>query len=175
MSRRKELEAALAKAEAELAQAVIDRAKGDSDGLVTDADLDKARAHCRHARAALAELNRSEPALAPGEETGKSVTGSAAESKSGAAARPHSAQSRGYIVRERDRARKQFRPAQAIHQLISRFPGLKPGVGYASSWRVFARQSFMLLALVVAYLQYYFFDVNLQIVRLPSITMLIFG
>jgi hypothetical protein len=38
-----------------------------------------------------------------------------------------------------------------------------------------ARQSFMLLALVLAYLQYYFIDVNLKVSMLPSITVLVFG
>jgi len=43
------------------------------------------------------------------------------------------------------------------------------------AWRLIVRQSVMLLALVLAYLQYYFFDVQLQIALLPSIQVFLVG
>jgi hypothetical protein len=60
VTKREELEAALAKAEAALAKAVINAGKVDSDRAEANAKLDNARAHCRRAHMALIELDDSE-------------------------------------------------------------------------------------------------------------------
>ena len=60
MTKRDELKAALAKAEAALANAVINAAKVDGDPAKANAKLDKARANCRRIRVALIELDDSE-------------------------------------------------------------------------------------------------------------------
>lgn len=143
MGTQKELEAALAEAEAELARAVTGRDAAAADVADASADVEKARAHCRQARIALTEQNRAEPVAAPVVHTGTSNRDVKKPSKE-PVARPRKT-IRGYIS-----------------SLLTRQPAL-------------ARQSFMLLALVLAYLQYYFIDVNLKVLLLPSITVLVFG
>ncbi len=144
MGKREELEAALAKAEAELARAVVGRGGVAADVVEADTNIEKARTHCRHACAALAESNRerstqsSEPQVAD------------VETPSG----------------EQSRARK------SIQELVSSFSAQALD---APDWRLLARRSVMLLALVLAYFQYYFLDVQLQVVRLPTITVLLFS
>jgi hypothetical protein len=138
MGTREELEAALAKAEAELAQAASDRTKADAG-----VRLERARTHCRQERAALTELNRAEPVARPVERTEKSNRDAGKRSKGPA-----------------------VKPRKAVRGLIS---------GLSARHFVLARQALMLLALVLAYLQYYFFDVSLQVSRLPSITVLLVG
>ena len=58
------------------------------------------------------------------------------------------------------------RPRKTIRGRISALLAQQPAL---------ARQALMLLALVLAYLQYYFLDVNLKVSLLPSITVLVFG
>lgn len=151
MGRRQELEAALAKAEADLARAVADRAKAHANVAEADASLERTRAACRHLHDALVELIRAEPPPKPAEPAETSTQGVAAEGAPSA------------------------RPRQTIRRFLHGFLAGKLGSANAASRRMIARQSFMLLALVLAYLQYYFFDVNLQVVRLPSITVMVFG
>jgi len=146
MGTREELEAALAEAEAELAQAASDRTRGDAGNR-----LEKARAHCRRERAALTELDRAEPVAGPAERTEESNPDLGKPSKEPAGRRKTA---RGFF---------------------SAFSARQSDGRNASSRHVLARQAFMLLALVLAYLQYYFFDVNLQVARLPSITVTVFG
>jgi hypothetical protein len=57
---RQTLEVALAKAEANLQQAVTKLAAGGADRAPASDNLDKARANCREAHAALTKLNYSE-------------------------------------------------------------------------------------------------------------------
>ena len=146
MGTREELEAALAKAEAELAQAAGDRTNADANVC-----LEKARAHCRRERAALSELKRAEPAAGSVERAEKS---------------------------NRDLGKPSREPAgqrKTARGSISACSARQPDGGNAPSRRVLARQAFTLLALVLAYLQYYFFDVNLQVARMPSITVTVLG
>ena len=67
--------------------------------------------------------------------------------------------------------RKQSRLEREYHRLIGGSSGEEASAPASPEFRVLARQSFMLLALVLAYLQYYFLDVNLQIARLPSLVL----
>ena len=150
MNHRQELEVALAEAKAQLAEAVETRARLDVDSTEADARIEKARVQCRLARAALTGLDRAElePAVTvgePGEQTGPSVRG----------ARKRSGRPRG----------------KAIHRLIAGVLSWEVVGRGRTNWRLIARQAFMLLALVLAYLQYYFFDVQLQVARLPSLAV----
>jgi multidrug resistance efflux pump len=61
VTKREQLEAALAKAEAALANAVINAAKVHGARAEANANLDKARAHCRRLCAALVALKRPAP------------------------------------------------------------------------------------------------------------------
>jgi hemerythrin-like domain-containing protein len=56
---------------------------------------------------------------------------------------------------------------------VPRRKNLVPSNTFA--WRLLIRQSVMLLALVLAYLQYYLVDVYLQITVLPSVHVVLFG
>jgi hypothetical protein len=150
MGQRQELEAALAKAEADLAQAVSDRVEAHANVAEADAHLERARATCRHVHGTLVELIRAEPPPKP--------------------AKP-AASTQGVVAE----AAPSTKPRQTIRRFLHDFLAGKLGSANAASRRMIARQSFMLLALVLAYLQYYFFDINLQVVRLPSMTVMVFG
>lgn len=146
MGKQEELEAALAAAEAELAKAAAYRVTA-----AADADLDRVRAHCRQIRTALTEMTRAEPVSRPIEQVRKSG---------------------------RDDVKKPpkepvARPRKTIRGLIMN--GLSMLGPDAAGRRQLARQALMLLALVLAYLQYYFIDINLKVSLLPSITVLLFG
>lgn len=60
MTRRQTLEAALARAEADLKVAVTEHAAAGSDRFTAGDTLDKARATCRSAHAALMDLDNAE-------------------------------------------------------------------------------------------------------------------
>lgn len=148
MGKRQELEAALGKAEADLVRAVA-----EADAIVAEASAnpERARAACRQARAALTELIRAESLARPVKPAGaltKAPTQHAAVAPSGK------------------------RPRKTIRRFLGGFLAEKPVAANAASRGMLARQSFTLLALVLSYLQYYFFDVNLQVTRLPSITVM---
>lgn len=151
MGQRQELEAALAKAETDLARAVADRAEAHANVAEADAHLERARGACRHLHDVLVELIRAEPPPKPAEQAETSTQAAVAEAAPSA------------------------RPRQKIRRFLHDFLAGRIGVANAASRRMIARQAFMLLALVLAYLQYYFFDVNLQVTRLPSITVMVFG
>jgi hypothetical protein len=154
MGKRQDVEGALARAKADLAQAVTDRAEAHAKVAESDAKLERARAVCRHLHDSLVELIRAEPPpkpVTPTEGTGTSIQG---------------------VVTEAPSAK---RPGQTIRRFLQGFLAGKLGTANAASRRMIARQAFMLLALVLAYLQYYFFDVNLQVSRMPSITVMVFG
>ena len=149
MNHREELELALADAEVRLAEAVEARARLNADAAEISANIERARAQCRQARAALAELDRAEPE--------RSVSAVGAEEQ----ASPLAQNPRRPARRSRQ---------EAIHRLIAIFTREFAGRG-TIDWKLLARQAFMLLALVLAYLQYYFFGVNLQLVRLPTLIL----
>jgi multidrug resistance efflux pump len=154
MGKRQELEGALAKAESDLARAVTDCAEAHANVAEAGANLERARAACRLARAALTEFIRAEPLARTVKPAGASTEAPpqhAVEAPSGK------------------------RPRKSVRRFLARLLAGKPGAANAAARRMLARQSFMLLALVVSYLQYYFFDVNLQVARLPSITVTVFG
>jgi hypothetical protein len=150
MGQREELEGALAEAEAELARAVAGREGADPDPAGADAHIDHVRASCRQARAALARLDRAEPASPSSEPTEKP------------------------IHRMEKPPARQSGSGKTIRQLLVAISG-RPDARQASSRRLLARQGLMLLALVLAYLQFYFFDVQLQVSRLPSLSVPLFG
>jgi len=129
VSKREELEAALADAEAALADAVVDAAGIGTDREAADARLEKARSRCRQVRATLVRLDRAK-----------------------------------YLscADERDDAK--------INQVVVAIPvaAQAPGHGAERTQPPLLRQTVCLLALTLAFLQYFYFDVQLQIVSLPS-------
>ena len=154
MGRREDLESALARAEAELALAVAARAEAHANVAEADAKLERARAVCRHLHDSLVELIRAEPPRA-------------VEAKKPAEALPESTGDDAVPVGKRLRG--------TLQEFLAGLRVAGSRAVNAAGGRALARQSFMLLALVLAYLQYYFFDVNLQVSRMPSITVMVFG
>ena len=150
MKRREEYETAfaeavvnLARAEADLGRAVAGHARAELNP--GEGDVDRVRAACRKARAELAQLNREAPPPASNERD------------------RHLEERPGRPPRKPTRIRKLLRAFRGLHAVDRATP----------DWRLIARQSLMLLALVLAYLQYYFFDVQLEVLRLPSVALLL--
>jgi len=144
MSRQEGLRAALVLAETALVKAVADAARVDSDLPEANAEVLRARAHCRQLRAALVELNRAESNAGTGEPS----------------------DTRNNRLEE---ASRRSAPARRS----SRPPGehTVPGATTRSSALArppLLRQSISLFALTFAYLLYFHIDVQLQILRLPS-------
>jgi uncharacterized membrane protein len=195
--KREELEAALAKAEAILAKAETDLDKAESTlekaaldpANHTDA-MEKARGICRRARtdrhhaqhrcdqlrSALAELKQASAAADSAEGPAKS-----AEVNTGAFEHHASPQ-----VPDRGAnpgpAQQPERPAGKAEQSSEQASQGKATAGApapprrkylapadAVEWHLMARRAVMLLGLILAYLQYYFIDVQLRILHLPSV------
>lgn len=165
---REHLEAALARAEAALVNTATDAAKIDANRADASANLDRARADCVRARAALREYARSKPKTTshergfiqvrevPDEPAPAPVTvqigiaGPAPKPAGNLAAGPDNKSERDLGLRDLiRRADDAFARSQLLRQTVGLF------------------------ALVMAYLQYYFFDVQLQIMSLPSAVTLI--
>lgn len=181
---RKEFEVELVRAKADFVKAEADLRKAEAhlDQTATDeanssVALEKARAQCRLARAywryaqfrqreartALAELNHVQPI--DGSEEGPDIAARPAHRD----ASPRSAQSSEHPVRN---VEKQQGNISQGNKFIGSFalPRHKYLVPEgAPARRLLAEQSVMLLALALAYLQYDFVDVHLQIALLPSL------
>ncbi len=183
-------DADLHKAETDYDKAAIDRAnaKADGDSAHSIAALDKARARRHQARAcwrraqlrhdqlhtALAELNRAQSIdrsqqkrdyLAEASMVGPELRVIGRPSERDARQRP--TQSGAYMVRNQEG--KELNDSQgtkfAASVTLFRRTTLVPRAARRSR----ARLIVMLLALALAYLQYYLIDVNLQIALLPRI------
>jgi hypothetical protein len=156
VTRREELKAALTKAEEALAAAVVSSTQSVLHPAETNASLDKARAYCRQAHAALVKLNRSESTAVADE--GVDTLIRHLEEVSDEAAKASIPPSMPAAGGEYEGLRYEFgpkKPARRIDASIVKSP--------------LARHTVNLLALTLAYLQYYYFDVQLQIMSLPSI------
>ncbi len=151
MARREELESALAKAEAALADAVSNSSGLDTDRDEANASLEQTRAFCRRARAALAELKRSERASRSSESIDTMIRQLLEIPRRKTAATPPLRQSNEHGGRGEKNKRS------------------KPGPRGARASPSLLRRSIGLLALVLAYLQFFYLDVQLDILRLPTI------
>jgi hypothetical protein len=137
------LEAALTRAEAELARAVAER-YSNPDATEAESEIERARDHCRRAQAALAQLKHPE-------------------------ATPHTLMPNENAAAEKpDRQSRPQKGANANKLMRALARRLAPTLS-APDWSLLLRQAVMLLALVLAYLQYYFLDVRLQVTTLPSL------
>jgi hypothetical protein len=172
VTKREELEAALAKAEAALVVAVISSATVDGDRVEANANLDKARAYCRQVRGALVELNHTESMACSGEHIDARTKLLEEVSKQGATATasPPSRQLSEHVVRgENKRSHDESRQRKPIHRLDIGFSAREPGPGDTLARPPLVRQTIGLSALILAYLLYFHIDVQLQIMSLPSI------
>jgi hypothetical protein len=152
------LEAALAEAKAALVNTVTDASKIDANQAEASAKVEKARARCRQLRAALIEPSRAQLITRSRERIDSLIKQSDELSKREATASPLSIQPREHAVRG---GNKRSQDESRRRRPIDRFSN-----ALATSPRV--RETIGLLALVLAYLQYYFLDVQLQIASLPS-------
>jgi len=156
---REYLEAALAKAETALVNTVTDAAKIDANRADASAKVDKARARCRQLRAALVEPSHSEFITRSREQIDTLIKQSDETLKREAAASLPSRQSSEHAIRgESNRSQDESRRPKPIHRFkntLATSPQVRETIGF--------------LALVLAYLQYYYFDVQLQIMTLPSV------
>ena len=100
---REYLEAALAKAEAALVNTVTDASKIDANRAEASAKLDKARANCVRARAALREFNHSNPIVTSHERSYIQVGESEDVPKPSVIASPHLIQSREHAFRSEEK------------------------------------------------------------------------
>lgn len=138
-SDRDSLEAALAESMSALAKAVADAGRTDADRGEAGARVEKARIRCRQLRAALVHPGDSEPIARNG----------------------------AWIDAPMGRSDR-----QSVHVPIARAIESRSGIRPLERARKAApllRQAIDLLALTLAFLQYYFLDVQLEILLLPSI------
>lgn len=174
MTKREQLEAALAEAEAALAGAAIDLATIGVDRVEANANLEKTRGHCRNIRAALVKLSRSELVASSDERIDARIKQSGEASNREAGARPPSRQVSKHALRRESKSS----PADSGQTKPSvRFNPVRFNIGLSArqsgrsdvpTGPPLLRQAIDLLILALAYLQYYYIDVQLQIANLPS-------
>jgi hypothetical protein len=131
----------------------------------------------RFARAGLGELDGAQPIPEPGDRTDAPLKPAIVQPGPGAAASvsdpnaaPPSTQSREHSVRAVEK------PAanQPTSRLFSgRFPVREGSAGNTLALSSLTRQTVQLSSLILAYLLYYFIDVKLQILMLPSVVALV--
>ena len=170
MTKRDELEAALALAEAALAEAIIAGSKPDALSADTGIRLESARACCRRAHTALAELNQSESVT-----SSRDALDTLIQDLKGLPIRRATASSPSRQLHEEAfRGVDRRAPDQSGQPKQTRGSTLGPSVrerrpGNARAWSSLLRQTIGLLAVILTYLLYFHIDVQLQIVRLPSV------
>ncbi len=172
MTKREELESALANVEAALI-GVVTNSGGfrRSDWAEVDSNIEKHRACCRRARAALVEMNRSPSTEELDNSADVLIEQLQSVDKQSAA---HSSFQRK-ISRQRNNGERSDSRGAVVsgrvdsNDVYSETTPPRERRGAAIRRRLPLRQSLNLLALVIAYLQYYFIDVYLQIVGLPSV------
>jgi hypothetical protein len=170
VAQRKELEDALAEAEAALAAAARDLPPLGTGRDEAIAEIEKARAYCRQARAALIDLSRTEATAKPDEKVGVLIRKLLEISEPHAPAGVPAAPSGKLAVRGDSRKSQDGsqRPDSNRRSDADR-AAPEPGTPDAPAMPSLARQGVSLLSLSASYLQYYFFDVHLQILSLPSL------
>lgn len=175
-SKREELEAALAEAEAsreqlevKLAEAkdalvntVTDASKIDAKRDEAAAKVERARERCRRLRAALADPSQVEFITRSRERLSTIIEQPEGSLQEETSAKPSSVQPRNPAPCARNESPK----AES-----SRQKGFRQ-IGNALATSGHAREAIGLLALTLAYLQYYFLDVGLQIVELRSVIVI---
>ena len=169
---REYLEAALAKAKAALVNTVTDASKIDANRDEASAKVDMARARCRQLRAALAKPEHSEFITRSRERIGALISQSQELFEREVAASPPSKKSNG-VSSEDNRPKDETRRRKPIHRFMFGYSGQEPSPKVALARSGLMRQTIGLSALVLTYLLYFHIDVQLQIFCLPSIMALL--
>lgn len=154
--------------------------KAHTTRRMAGAERRKANVDRRLARSALANLNHAEPIV----KTDKLMKGAINSAKPGTTASPsdwdaklRSTQSNEHLVRAVEKsATRQPRPQKESRRLAGRFSAQEVSSKDTGAWRSLAWQTVELSSLTLAYLLYYYIDVNLQIAMLPpSVSSLFVG
>lgn len=170
MTKHRELEAALAKAEAALANAVINAATVDGDRADADANTEKLRAYCRRVQAALVKVKRREPAGGSGEALDIRIRQLREVSKRMPHAVPPSRRLGKHAVRAKNNgSHNESGRREHVRRFNTGFLALQPAPRGALAWYSLKRQATGFLILILAYLEYFYIDVQLQIASLRSI------
>lgn len=160
---REYLEARYAEAKAALVTTVTDASKIDTNRADAEAKVEKARARCRELRAVLADprqlefITRSrERLVTPAGQPGYLPKGESS-------AKPVSVPPRQQAPSSKN--------AEAAVEPSPRKRSKRFGKAYVAPPRI--REAIGLLALTLAYLHYYYLDVQLQILELPSVMVFV--
>jgi chromosome segregation ATPase len=159
---REYLESALAEAQAALVNTVTDVSKIDVNREEAQAKVENARARCRQLRAALAKSDHAGLIVRLHERIVASARPSGGEpSRQATVESTVPKESAGQATQgENKRSQEESRRRKAIHPFINTLVASLP-----------MRRGIGLLGLVLAYLQYYILDIQLQILLLPSIVI----
>lgn len=169
MTKLEQLRAALDKAEAALANAVSNAAKVGGDRTEANAGIENARAYCRRVHAVLTEVKHLEPTGRLGEELNIHIGELLDVAKRMPAAIPRPRQVSEHPVRaKKSRSQDESGRRKPAHRINIGFLALEPSPSGARARRSLIRQAIGLFALILAYLQYYYLDVQLQVMSLPS-------
>lgn len=169
MTKLEQLRAALDKAEAALANAVSNAARVDGDRAGANANIENARAYCRRVHAALVEVKHLEPTGRLGEELNIHIGELLDVAKRMPAASPRRRPASEHPVRAKDNgSQNESGQRKPVRRLNIGFLALEPSPRSARARRSLVRQAVGLFALILAYLQYYYLDVQLQVLSLPS-------
>lgn len=172
VTKRERLEAALAKTEAALAVAVINAAKGDGNRDEANAKLEKERAHCRQIHGVLVEMDHSNESIITHsrKRIDAQIEELAGVSKIGAAtshSRDHPSE---HAVRDENKASQdESRQRRRIDRISIGRPEKQSSRSVPHESPLILRQAIGLLALILAYLHYYFIVIEFQISMLPSV------
>jgi hypothetical protein len=156
---REELEAFLEEAKAALVTTVTDASKIDANRADAEAKVEKARARCRQLRSALADPGQLEFITRSRERLDALIWQSGEPPRDASAANPLSKQARPRAPRGESEGSRLGRAWKKQANLSRTALAISPHM----------RGTVGLLALVLAYLQYYFLDVQFQILVLPSV------
>lgn len=171
-TKRESLEAALAKTEAGLALAAFNAAKVDGNRDEANAKLEKERAHCRQIHNALVKLDHSnETIITHSRKRIDAQIEKLAEVSKIAAAASHSRDRPvEHAVRDENKtSQDKSRQRRRMDRISISGPEKQSSRSVPHESRLILRQAIGLLALILAYLNYYFIVVKFQISMLPSV------
>lgn len=157
------------------------RAAGAAAPERARSDRRKASEDWRLAGPGLSDLNRAELVVNSNGWTDKVMKGAVNGSKPGTTASPsgrdtspRSTQSSEHLVCAVEApAARQPGPRKEYRRFICHFSAQEAGTRDVQTWQSLAWQTVQLSSLALAYLQYYFIDVNLQIATLRSVGILL--
>jgi hypothetical protein len=133
--------------------------------------------HC--APPAPASPNRSELIVKSNGSADRLINGAVNDPDSGTAASPSDRSASPQSAHARQNLEESTKKMVDPQKKVYRFPGIfsaqKASAGDEPAWRSLAWHVVQLSSLVLAYLQYYFMDVNLQIAKLQSVAPLFAG